>query len=170
MKKYTFLALMLMGLMCAISGATSSRNFILKQNPNLLSDEIVQYLNEKYFPDGVDYSAIKFLKFSDADMQAVKNAEGSKLFYSKEGFLVKPINIIVKTPNDGKVYLGYKNNQRIKEKKIDENAEFALTKLYEPDEVKLPELPKDYKLPKTFSAILPEKTEKGNAAVNVKKA
>jgi len=172
MKKY-ILAIILMLMITAVTGAADG-NFIIKNNPNVLSDEIVQYLNEKYFPDGVDFSAIKFLKFSDADMKAVADAAGSKLFHSKEGFLIKPINIIVNTPNDSKVFLGYKNNQRIKEKKIDENQEFALTKLYEPTEAKLPELPVEYKLPETFSAILPEGTtqetkEKLDALLKFKK-
>ncbi len=158
MKKYTLFTLMLMVLMFASSGAADNRNYILKQNPNLLSDEIIQYLNEKYFPDGVQTSSIKFLNFSDADTQMVKTVPGNKIFYSKEGFLVKPTNIIVTTPNDGKIFLGYKNNLRIRESKIDENVEFTLTKLYMPDEIKLPEIPKGYKMPESFSVILPEGT------------
>ena len=158
--KLTKIYLLLLILALFVSGTALTEDYIVKDNPNPLSDEIVRYLNEKYFPDGVDLSKITFLKFSEKDMQTVNEAAGSKLFHSKEGFLVKPINIIVDTPNEGKVFLGYKNNQKIKEKKIDADQEFALTKLYEPDEVKLPELPKDYKLPESFSAILPEGTSK----------
>ncbi|MCD4656688.1 MAG: hypothetical protein K8S87_04000 [Planctomycetes bacterium] len=160
MKKYTLFALILMGLMLASSGAADNRSYILKQNPNMLSDEIVQYLNEKYFPDGVPNSAVKFLKLSDADMLTVKSAPGHDIFRAKEGFLVKPTNIIVTTPKDGKIFLGYKNNHRIRESKIDENVEFTLTKLYMPDEIKLPEIPDGYKMAETFSTLLPDGTSK----------